>query len=120
MEFRLTKLRVLAFLVIITLAGCHAAESTPTESDAQAVWHHVAAQNHVDGVRELVSLRKTDGQVSKVQGSTIYTLSYEAKVRYLVPVGKWKAGDVQTIESNYGFQQTEKGWQGPDGTIYPK
>ena len=113
MEFRLTRIRVSAAVVIIALAGCQAAESSPSESDAQAVWHHVAAQNHLDGVRELGSLRKTDGQVSKVQGTTIYTLSYEAKVRYLTPVGKWKVGDVQTVDSNYGFREPKRGGKAP-------
>ncbi len=44
----------------------------------------------------------------------------KAKVRYHTQVGHWKAGDIQTINSNYGFQKTDSGWQGPDGTIYPK
>lgn len=111
---------VLSGALFLALTGCQSPTTPPTVEDAQTVWHHVAALNHVDAVRELVSMRKTGGQVSTVQGKKIYTLLYEAKVRYLSPVGKWNAGDVQTIESNYGFEQTEKGWQGPDGTIYTK
>ena len=105
-------------IALLMLAGCESSSRTPTEADAEAVWHHVAARNHVDTVRELVSLKKTDGHAATVQGSTIYTLSYEAKVRYLSPVGKWKPGDTQTVDSDYGFLKTENGWRGPDGTIY--
>ena len=112
--------RTISVALIIMMTGCQASHTPPTEADAQAVWHHIALQNHVDTVRELVSLKKTDGQASHLQGTDVYTLSYEAKVRYLSPVGKWKTGDVQVVDSNYGFQRTEKGWQGPDGTVYTK
>lgn len=43
---------------------------------------------------ELVSLRKKDGQMQEVNGMKVYTLFYEAKVRYLTPVGHWKAGNI--------------------------
>ncbi len=102
------------------LIGCQSNSSVPTEADAQEAWHHIAAQTTANKLEELVSLKKTDGQVQEVNGVKIYTLFYEAKVRYLTPVGQWKAGDVRTIKSNYGFQRTEKGWQGPDGTLYTK
>ncbi len=100
---------VICGTLLAALAGCQSTPVPPTEEDAQAVWHHIAAQNHVDTVRELVSLKKTNAQASNLQGTEVYTLSYEAKVRYLVPVGKWKTGDVQVVDSNYGFRRTEKG-----------
>ena len=112
------KCKLSVAILLMFLAGCQSAGPEPTEGDAQAVWHHVATQNHVEGVRELVSLHKTNGQLSTIQGTTVYTFAYEAKVRYLVPLGKWKTGDIQTVDSNYGFQKTEKGWQGPDGMVY--
>ena len=112
-----------AFLSSLTLAaliGCQANPPAPTEGDAQSVWHHIAEQNRVGDVSELVSLKKTNGQMQEVNGMKVYTLFYEAKIRYRTQVGHWKPGDVQTLDSNYGFQSTEKGWQGPDGTIYSK
>lgn len=106
--------------IFAALAGCQANPTPPTEEDAQAAWHHIAAQTTANKLEELVSLKKTDGQMQEVNGMKVYTLFYEAKVRYLTPVGHWKTGDVETIKSNYGFQRTEKGWQGPDGTLYTK
>lgn len=107
-------------LLFAALAGCQANPAPPTEEDAQTAWHHIAAQTTANKLEELVSLKKTDGQMQEVNGVKVYTFFYEAKVRYLTPVGQWKAGDVRTIKSNYGFQRTEKGWQGPDGTLYTK
>ncbi len=69
---------------------------------------------------ELVSLKKTNGQMQEAHGTKVYTLFYEARIHYLTPVGHWKTGDIQTTDSNYGFQPTENGWQGPDGTTYSK
>lgn len=111
---------VICGLLFTALAGCQANPTPPTEEDAQTAWHHIAVQTTADKLEELVSLKKTDGQMQDVNGRKVYTLFYEAKVRYLTSVGQWKAGDVRTVKSNYGFQQTEKGWQGPDGTIYTK
>ncbi len=111
---------VICGTLFAALAGCQANPTPPTEEDAQTAWHHIAAQTTANKLEELVSLKKTDGQMQDVNGVKVYTLFYEAKVRYLTPVGQWKAGDVRTITSNYGFQRTEKGWQGPDGTVYTK
>ena len=102
------------------LTGCQSTLTPPTEEDAQTTWHHIAAHNTADKIEELVSLRKVDGQMQDVNGVKVYTLFYEAKVRYLTRVGNKKPGDIETYKSNYGFQRTEKGWQGPDGTVYTK
>ena len=106
--------------VLSVLIGCQTSPAPPTEEDAQTAWHHIAAQTRTDKLVELVSLKRTNGQFQEVHGTKIYTFSYEAKVRYLTPVGRWKTGDVQTIDSDYGFLRTENGWQGPDGIVYPK
>lgn len=111
---------VVVGLLLGALTGCQPTPSVPTEADAQEAWHHIAVQTTANKLQELVSLKKTDGQLQEVNGVKVYTLFYEAKVRYLTPVGHWKTGDIQTYKSNYGFQQTEKGWQGPDGTLYTK
>jgi hypothetical protein len=53
-----------------------------------------------------------------VNGMKVYTLFYEARERHLTKMGHWNPGDIETIRSNYGFQKTESGWQGPDGTHF--
>lgn len=111
---------VLLGSLLLSMAGCQSGPTPPSEADAQEAWHRIAAQTTANRLEELVSLRKTDGQAREVNGQQVYTLFYEAKVRYLIPVGHWKAGDVETIKSTYGFQRTEKGWQGPDGSLYTK
>lgn len=112
--------RLFAVTLLAVLAGCDSNPKPPTEEDAQAAWHHIAAQNTANKIEELVSLKKTDGQMQVVNGVNVYTLFFEAKVRYLTRVGNKKPGDVETYKSNYGFQRTEKGWQGPDGAIYTR
>ncbi len=111
---------VVCGILFVALAGCEAKPTPPSEEDAQTAWHHIAAQTTANRLEELVSLKKTDGQMQEVNGIKVYTLFYQAQIRYLTPVGHWKAGDVETIKSNYGFTRTEKGWQGPDGTLYTK
>lgn len=106
--------------LLLSLVGCQSGPTPPTEQDAQEAWHRVAVQTTANRLEELVSLKKIDGQVQEVNGQQVYTLFYEAKIRYLTPVGHWKTGDVETIKSNYGFQRTEQGWQGPDGSLYTK
>ena len=50
----------------------------------------------------------------------MYTLFYEAKVKDLVQLGNRAPGTIETYQSNYPFQWTEKGWMGPDQKIYPE
>lgn len=109
---------VLCGLLVVAFTGCQSNPTPPTEENAQSAWHHIADQTRTAKLVELISLKKTDGQMQEVHGTKIYTFSYEAKIRYLTPVGHWKTGDIQTIDSNYGFQRTESGWRGPDGTVY--
>lgn len=114
------RIRALGSAIVI-LAGCESLGVSLTETDAQAVWHHLAAQSHVETARELVILKMTDGHVAtSVQGPDLYTLSYEAKIRYLTPIGNWKPSDIQKVDSDYIFHKMKDGWLGPDGTIYAK
>jgi len=114
------RLPILSLALLTSLAGCHVEPAPPTVEDAKATWHTIAKQNHLTTVWGLVDLRKTDGQMTEVNGVKIYTFFYEAQVKHLTPLGNWKVGDIQTIKSNYGYQKTEKGWQGPEGVLYTK
>jgi hypothetical protein len=86
--------------------------------DARATWNNINKQSGLANDLQLVDLKKTDGQFAEVNGVKVYTLFYEARQKYLIKVGHWKPGDIETIHSNYGFQKTEGGWQGPDGTHF--
>jgi len=48
----------------------------------------------------------------------MYTFFYEAKVRDVVQLGNRAPGTIETYESHYPFQWTEKGWMGPDQKLY--
>jgi len=108
---------VVAMLAVIT--GCQSNPAPPTANDAKAVWNNINKKSGLGGVVELIDLKKTDGQMAEVNGTKVYTLFYDARERHLTKLGKWKPGDVETYKSNYGFQKTENGWQGPDGEHFP-
>ena len=99
--------------------GCKVNPAPPSEGDAIATWHNIFRQSGLDNkVIQLVDLKKTDGQFAEVNGVKVYTLFYEAREKHLTKMGHWNPGDIETIRSNYGFQKTENGWQGPDGTHF--
>jgi len=113
--------RLLAFAsLLITLVGCKIDPAPPTEAEGKQVWTNIHNHTKVDGspIVQLVDFKKTDGQMAEVNGVKIYTLFYETHEKYLIKLGNWKPGDIQVVRSNYGFQRTEKGWQGPDGTLF--
>jgi hypothetical protein len=95
--------------------GCKTDPPAPTVDDAKQVWLNINKHLSVGNFVELVEIRKTDGQMADVNGVKVYTLFYEIRERHLLPLGNWKPGDIETVKSNYGFQRTENGWQGPDG-----
>ena len=110
-------------LIVLTVllgsvAGCKVNPAPPSEEDAKAIWEHSNKQLGLEKVVRLVDLKKTDGQFAQVNGIAVYTLFFDARRQYLTSVGHWKPGDVETVHSNYGFQKTENGWQGPDGTHF--
>ena len=109
---------VILTLLASTFVGCKTDPAPPSETDAKQVWLNVNKQAGLTSKIELVDLKKTDGQMAEANGVKVYTLFYEVHRRYLISMGHWKPGDIETIKSNYGFQKTDKGWQGPDGTIF--
>jgi len=98
------------------LTGCKRTPPPPTEQDAIAVWKNINRSPHYD---DLLSLKQTNGQFGKVNGVAVYTLYYQAKIRSAMKLGNTPAGTEQTINSDYPFQWTEKGWMGPDNQVYP-
>ena len=102
-------------IVLGSLAGCKSNPAPPTINNAKQVWLNIHKQLGLDGDSKLVDIKKTDGQFAKINGVTVYTFFYEARERYLIQVGNRKPGDIRIIKSNYAFQKTENGWEGPDG-----
>jgi hypothetical protein len=98
------------------LAGCKGTTPPPTEQDAIAVWKNINRSPHYE---DLLSLKKTNGQMEKVNGVQVYTLFYQARIRSAMKLGNRPAGTEETISSNYPFKLTEKGWLGPDNQVYP-
>jgi hypothetical protein len=98
------------------LTGCKRTPPPPTEQDAIAVWHYTHRNLHTE---ELLNLTKTNGQMQQVDGSDVYTLYFEAKVKDLVQLGNRAPGTIETYQSNFAFRRTEKGWLGPDNQVYP-
>jgi hypothetical protein len=104
-------------LLVWQLGGCKHTPSPPTVADAIAVWKNTHANPHL---ADLITLTKTNGQMATVNGVHVYTFIYEAKEKIVIPQGNVPAGAVNTYQSNYPFQWTEKGWMGPDGKVYPE
>lgn len=98
------------------LTGCKRTPPPPTEQDAIAVWKNTHAKPHIS---DLINLKKTNGQVQKINGVPTYTLYYEAEERTVVRLGNSPAGTINKYQGNYPFQWTEKGWLGPDNQVYP-
>ncbi len=110
-------LLTLGLAVTCLMTACKRTPSPPTEQDAIAVWKNTHAKPHLD---DLISLSKTNGQMEEVNGVKVYTLYYQAKEKSIVQLGNNPPGTVDTYQSNYPFQWTEKGWVGPDQKLYPE
>lgn len=110
-------LMTVGLVVLCLMTACKRTPSPPTEQDAIAVWKNTLTKPYLE---ELISLRKTNGQMEEVNGVKVYTLYYEVKEKSVVQLGNRPAGTVQTYQGDYPFQWTEKGWMGPDHKIYPE
>jgi hypothetical protein len=110
-------LMTLGLAVACLITACKRTPSPPTEQDVMAVWRNTHSRLHT---QDLVSLTKTNGELSELNGAPMYTIFYEAKVKDLVQLGNRAPGTIETYQSNYPFQWTEKGWMGPDQKLYPE
>jgi hypothetical protein len=64
--------------VAMWVGGCKHEPNPPTEQDAIAVWTNINKRPPLPNGAELVSLRKTNGQMAAVNGVPLYTLYYTA------------------------------------------
>ena len=111
--------QIIVAALLISSTGCRIEPKPPTEADGRQVWKNLNTRSGLDGDLQLADFKKTDGQMAEVNGVKVYTLYYEAREKYLKKWGLKNPGDIETVKSNYGFQRTENGWQGPDGTHFP-
>jgi hypothetical protein len=98
------------------LTSCKRTPSPPTEQDAVAVWKDIARTPHL---RDLIALKKTNGQMAEANGVPVYTFYYEATVKDVVQLGNRAPGTIETYKGDFPFQWTENGWTGPDHHAYP-
>lgn len=103
---------------VLWVSGCKHEPNPPTEQDAIAVWRNINKHSRLPS--ELMSFKKTNGQIATANGVQVYTLYYTATEKNLLKVGIHPPGWIETWSSNYPFQWTEKGWLGPDGQVYPE
>lgn len=105
---------IIATLILFAAGTCRKDQpSVPTETDGAQVWHNKFTTNGLNNQVELVSFKKTNGQL---EGDR-YILYFEAQERYLTDNLKPK-GTVATVKAAYEFQKTENGWLGPDNKVY--
>jgi hypothetical protein len=104
---------------LISSLGSRIEPKPPTEADGRQVWTNIHKQLGLSNDIQLIDFKKTDGQMAEVNGVKVYTFFYEAHEKRLTKIGQWNPGDIHVVKSNYGFQRTENGWQGPDGTHFP-
>jgi hypothetical protein len=102
---------------ILSVSGCKHDPNPPTEENAIKVWNNV---HRTPKLVDLVSLKKTNGQMTEVNGVKQYILYYTATQKMVIDDGLHKPGSESSYSGNYPFQWTEKGWLGPDNQVYPE
>lgn len=107
-------------VAVLWVGGCKREPTPPTEQDAIAVWKSTRERSQKRIPTELISLKKTNGQMQEINGQKVYILYYEAVQKHLSQLGDHAPGWLETYQSNYPFEWSEKGWLGPDGKVYPE
>jgi hypothetical protein len=125
------------------LPGC--GSGTVSESSARTAYEK-STEAIAEGKAKLISFRKINARKSEVFGMKFYEVEYEAEVEFLedfppvryttfpsmLPGGKpskqevpdffmglkGKKGEVKKQRGWLSFEQTEKGWRGPDKNVY--
>ena len=105
---------------ILSVSGCKHDPNPPTEEDAIKVWTSIHSRGPLANEAQLISLKKTNGQMAEVNGVKFYTFYYTATQKHSKQIGIQPPGWIETWSSNYPFQWTEKGWLGPDNQVYPE
>ena len=121
--------RRIAIVLSIAIFLINCGLSTPSESDARAIFEKKYEQEIKDGLVKVTKFKKVDGQSGELAGVKFYTFQYEAEIEY--PKGlhpecenpgpgisacgfwiKFKAvGAKETSTGKIQFEKTENGWK---------
>ena len=100
------------------LTACKHTPSPPTEQDAIAVWNNIARTPHL---RDLVDLKKTNGQMEEVNGvpgvHVVLSGNSEGALSSSETVLPERSKHIRAI---FHFSGLKKGWMGPDHQVYPE
>ena len=77
---------------ILSIGGCKHEPNPPTEQDAIAVWKSTHESTKTTIPIDLISLKKTNGQIQEINGQKVYTLYYEAVQKNLIRLGDHPPG----------------------------
>ena len=103
--------------LLLLCAACQKMERVPSEKDGEQVWRSVQQPQLAD-MAELVDFKKVNGSRAPILGVDSYTLYYSAQIRYTRKVVFGPAGTLKTLNGEFVFRKTEKGWLGPDNQVY--
>jgi len=125
---RIHQKQILIFCVVaFFLISC--GFSTPSESDARAIFEKKYEKDIKDGTVKITKFKKVDGQSAEIAGVKLYGLKYEAEIEYpkgLHPECKNPAptdfscgfyykfkekGEKEKFSGEINFEKTENGWQ---------
>jgi len=127
-------------IVFVFVVYKSAFETYPSEAHARRFFDKQNREQINGGVIEVLRFKKINGQSSEINGIRLYTIEYEAEVKYPKGINSncggpgfagwdcWFAtlgggqvkqkGEVEKVRDKITFERTEKGWKGPDGDIY--
>jgi len=110
-----------AIIVLLLMVGC--GSSVPSEMNARTVLENQMKSDIQDGTVRIFSFKKVNGQLLDIDGIKVYNLEYEMKIEF--PKGIYAfgrqirgKGEIAVKKGEIEFEETEKGWRGPDGNIY--
>lgn len=133
--FRRTALRCVLVLPALVVIGCSG--GVPSESDAGDVFASRYRDKIDQGLVQVDSFSKVNGQQGEMFGVKFYKVEYQATISW--PKGLntqclgnnrdfkgwdcWMAetrdvGQVENLSGELGFEKTENGWKGENGSVY--
>lgn len=130
---------ILVFCALLVVLFKNTVTNYPTEAVAKKVFENQYRDQINGGFAEIVSFKRTNGQASEMYGVKLYTIEYEADIKYPKGVNSncsrteftgwdcWFAaigggqirqkGEIEKRRGKLIFERTEKGWKGPDGQL---
>jgi hypothetical protein len=104
---------------LLSSIGCKVDPKPPTEADGRQVWKNLNTSSGLDGDLQLADFKKTDGQMSEVNGVKVYTLFYELHEKHLTKLGQWKPVISRLSGRTMVFRGQKTGGRVLKGLIFP-